>query len=371
MKNKILFLVVIFFIIFLFISCENGIAKKQEPVIHTVTFYFDNYTVYTTYNVEDGNLCSLPLNPINSNYYFDGWYTSVIYDNLYDFSIPVTSDISLFAKWDSMKKDLSVSSNEILFTFENLNPKYEYNVEITDTNPDLLIIKKAFVVNRIFVNLNLSKCSDLTTLIVDNNPVFKSTSFLKSIILPDSITVIDSDCFRECSDLESVTFNKIITISSYAFDSCKKLISISFPTTLKEIGTQAFYLCKIENIVFPPNLEIVGDRAFMNCKNLKNIDFQSKKVQLGRNAFYWSEGIRTIKIPEGISEIPYAFITGCEALTTIYLPKSINKIGEAAFEDTSLSKVYYAGSKYDWFDIEMELNNTYFDSVEFFYNYTE
>lgn len=88
----------------------NHYTKVTDGTTHT--FALESFTV--TFNSNDGTpvdaqtvsyngTATKPANPVRDGYVFDGWYTS---DNggetlsgIYDFSSPITVDITLYAKW--------------------------------------------------------------------------------------------------------------------------------------------------------------------------------------------------------------------------------------------------------------------------------
>lgn len=58
--------------------------------------------------VADGGLCIRPANPAKENYQFVNWFTSLDYSQVFAFTTPITSNITLYAKWDiiSLEKDV-------------------------------------------------------------------------------------------------------------------------------------------------------------------------------------------------------------------------------------------------------------------------
>ena len=82
--------VVAIIVILLLKSCDNG--KKE----YNVTFDTNGGTLIADVVVEEENAVSKPSEPTKEGYEFVGWYYN---DELYDFSKPVTGNITLEARW--------------------------------------------------------------------------------------------------------------------------------------------------------------------------------------------------------------------------------------------------------------------------------
>jgi hypothetical protein len=68
---------------------------------------------------------------------------------------------------------------------------------------------------------------------------------LTSVVIPDSVTSIESDAVSLCSTLTSVTFGKGLTsIGSYAFQWCNALASVTFTANAPSVGTNAFQVSR-------------------------------------------------------------------------------------------------------------------------------
>lgn len=69
---------------------------------------------------------------------------------------------------------------------------------------------------------------------------FKNSS-ITSIMIPTSITSIESSAFYNCSGLTSITIpNGVLSIGSYAFYKCSNVESITLPDSINTIGDYAF-----------------------------------------------------------------------------------------------------------------------------------
>ena len=80
--------------------------KTAQVQTHTVTFTGagDDFTQ----TVADGSSATVPTVPSKKGYTFDGWYSG---DSLYDFTTPVTDDLTVEAHWTKNSYTVSFDSN--------------------------------------------------------------------------------------------------------------------------------------------------------------------------------------------------------------------------------------------------------------------
>jgi hypothetical protein len=87
-----------------------------------------------------------------------------------------------------------------------------------------------------------------------------------SVVIPDSVTSIDSGAFWVCLDLTSVTIgNGVTTIGSSAFAQCN-LTSVTIPSSVTSIGSGAFSACSsLTTAYFDGNAPTMGGGVFNGC----------------------------------------------------------------------------------------------------------
>lgn len=66
---------------------------------HTLTFDTMGGSKIAPETVRHGLTVAKPKDPVNGGYIFDGWYTDKTFRHRYDFSTPLTEDITIYAKW--------------------------------------------------------------------------------------------------------------------------------------------------------------------------------------------------------------------------------------------------------------------------------
>ncbi len=156
-----------------------------------------------------------------------------------------------------------------------------------------------------------------------------------SIVLPDSVVLIEEECFLRSSALKSIVLSKNLKmIGSNAFDSCTGLTGISIPKSITYIGHSVFNNCTSLKTVSLPAIDMeVGSNIFSGCTSFTEITLPAGMKTLARNLFYGAESLKKVVLPKGLESIgAYAFY-GCTALTDIKIPDSVTSIGLEAFDN--------------------------------------
>ena len=84
-------------------------------------------------------------------------------------------------------------------------------------------------------------------------------------------------------------------------------------------------------ITFPESLKKIGDAAFFTV-NLKQITLPKVMEEIGIEAFFMNrDATGTLKIPEGLKEIPLNCFRSCKGITRLELPTTLKSIGRFSF----------------------------------------
>lgn len=114
-------------------------------------------------------------------------------------------------------------------------------------------------------------------------PWYPHHSVIERALLPNGLTSIGSNAFRDCDELVYVSFPDTLTsIEEEAFCQCESLYCGAFPEGLKEIGSGAFRGCANSAwCILPPELDTVGDGAFADGSGMEEIRIFNPDCTIG------------------------------------------------------------------------------------------
>lgn len=153
---------------------------------------------------------------------------------------------------------------------------------------------------------------------------------MKEVVIPDSITKIETYAFRNCENLETVILPENIVSVGSAFYGCTAL-TYNTHDNAYYLGSETNpYLCLVRT----------KNKGVTSCAI-----HQDTKIIAG-TAFYESS-IKKLTIPEGVQTVGYAAFEKCTRLTALELPNSLKTI-DFSFIDlcTSLTYREYDNGKY-------------------------
>ncbi len=180
-------------------------------------------------------------------------------------------------------------------------------------------------------------------------------SAIKSVIIPNTVTIIGNDAFYDCYALTSVTIgNSVTSIGDEAFEDCRSLTSVTIPNSVTSIGSRAFLNCSsLTSPVYnahvfaymptsysgvytiPDGIESIAGSAFEVCRSLTSIEIPNSVTSIGSYAFYDCSGLTSVEISNSVTSIGEFAFYGCSGLTSVTIPNSVTSIGMYAFSACS------------------------------------
>ena len=197
--------------------------------------------------------------------------------------------------------------------------------------------------------------------------------------IPNTVTSIGADAFREHAGIRAVTFEAggtgDLSIGNYAF-AYSSITSIQLPARLSSLGTNVFRMCEslgqvtfeagydyatiptytfnntaITSIALPAAVTSIGTYAFASCEQLVSVTFgnngtDSRLTEIAANAFngctaLGPEEAGGIILPASFATLGNYAFRDCSALFSVtLLGTALTSIGSSAFMDcTSLTSI--------------------------------
>ena len=102
-----------------------------------------------------------------------------------------------------------------------------------------------------------------------------------------------------------------------------------------KIGLEAFYKSNnLTSVIIPNSVKDIEDGAFMYCSKLASVTIPSSVTSIGNSAFLGCKALTSVTIPDGVKYLAGTF-NGCSSLTSVHLPKYLTHIGPNIFYNCS------------------------------------
>jgi hypothetical protein len=102
---------------------------------------------------------------------------------------------------------------------------------------------------------------------------FYKDYYIKTVVIPDSVTTIGDEAFQSCSNLINIEMPAaVVSYGLGVFRYCGKLTSIKIPNGVTFIEDKAFVGCgSLTSVVIPDSVVSIGDEAFISCVLLTSV----------------------------------------------------------------------------------------------------
>ena len=112
-----------------------------------------------------------------------------------------------------------------------------------------------------------------------------------SVVIPATVTSLNSDCFYGCSSLASVTIPEGVTsLGASCFEGCSSLASVTIPESLTDLNGACFYNCdSLAEVTFKSDVPRYNDWRLFTSRPIAYVPMQYlQNYKKSRLAEYFS-----------------------------------------------------------------------------------
>ena len=154
--------------------------------------------------------------------------------------------------------------------------------------------------------------------------LYLNGTLVTDLVIPSDVTNISNVFAGYTELTSVTLSEGVVSIGDYAFSGCTKLASATIPQSVKSIGKKAFYQCKLTSITLPGNIESIGDYAFYQCAGLKSLSFSQGIKSIGDYAFSECINLRSLYIANTLTNLGFEAFYGCTALKSVTMAYTNN-----------------------------------------------
>lgn len=318
-------------------------ASKSSDIIppeydgRLLVVFVTEYSAVPSQRVLPGELAEDPGTPPNvPDQVVEGWYLDKDLTQRFDFSTPVTSNLTLYAKWTAGDAPTftfkTVSSN--VYGIDKLKyPNVAFKTlqlpsETSEGKPVTVIYSKAFqdytAVETVIIPKGITKIMDYA---------FAGCTNLKTVIFEDgsALTEIMKEAFWKCASLENIVLPSGVTkLGEGAFNECSSLASINLPSGITELPKQVFAKTKLASIDLA-NITTLRFRAFWDARQLAEIKNPVKLTAVEEQVFAGTRWLTDAYAPDGAAYLGTVLIhCNKTAFNEIVVRRGTTLIAESA-----------------------------------------
>ena len=185
---------------------------------------------------------------------------------------------------------------------------------------------------------------------------------MRTLVVPGSVEVLEEGIFADC-DIKEVTIsygvkrirgrafdyasftsvdlpNSVEVLEGDSFGNCRDLKEVNLGDSVKRMTGSTVYGCyELEYVEIPNSVTYMGGMNFHLCKRLKAVKFGNSVDTIGYGIFYSCDSIKSVVFPNSVRTIDAYACYGCRMLKSVTLGKSLEFIGNDAFDDMALESL--------------------------------
>ncbi len=139
--------------------------------------------------------------------------------------------------------------------------------------------------------------------------IFKQSTVLSEIYLPETISYISDYTFARCSNLRYINLPETVRyLGTGLLSQCSSLSYIKFPAQLDIIQNTCCANTNLISVLFPKVNKFLGAGTFSSCENLVSADIAEGNTRLSDAMFGTCTGLTYVNLPDTIEYIGVSFV---------------------------------------------------------------
>lgn len=162
-------------------------------------------------------------------------------------------------------------------------------------------------------------------------------SGLESVVIPEGVTAIKAEAFKNCASLKSVTIpNSVKEIDATAFEGCTALKTVIYNAENAKVSGPLFTAA--ESVTIGDTVKTIPDRMLEGASKLSTLSL-GKVEKIGARAFEGCVSLKSVTIPDSVTQMGHSAFKGCTALAEVKIGAGVKTISNDTFKDTAIKNI--------------------------------
>lgn len=160
---------------------------------------------------------------------------------------------------------------------------------------------------------------------------------------------IGTRAFAGCANLRSLDMGAVTEIQNHAFRDCVSLESVYLPDSVNIVQTGIFLNCTALTSVSLSSDIAWANSMFAGCSALRDVELRpGSNGVIGSCAFEDCTSLEQITIGDGTIQVGFHAFNNCLNLREVWIPGTVNNLTDCFTECPSLRDIYYEGTMDQW-----------------------
>ena len=101
----------------------------------------------------------------------------------------------------------------------------------------------------------------------------------------------------------------------------------------------------LKSIVIPEGVTQIGEAAFLKCSSLQDVSIPHSVTTIGEGAFCRCDSLESITIPDSVNEVPRTIVLSCIHLQHFYYGDAVIDVNDSYYMDETIDRDVHAANE--------------------------